>query len=349
MRFPVLAGVLAWALLPAAPLSAAPPAYLLEVKPARRIEAVLLCQVEAPNGVAKDWFVYAALPPDLPSQTRPSGRLAPVGKAGVELSALGRPILSARVPATSAELQKKISVEICYEATLLSRKLVPNAARAEPTAVKPLTAQERKAALASTPLLDFGKSDFQAWLKDNGLRRRKGEGDIDFARRTYKHLLKTCAYQYRHDLDRRSSAVCFSCKSDCGGLSGVLVSALRANDIPARLLVGRMARSDRPDDPPYGQCHVRAEFFAADVGWVPVDVSYGVTSGGEHFGNDPGDHLVQHVDLDLVINPGPLGRKNVQVLQHMEYWVHGQGSGDGVKTQASWKVSQLPLETKPDQ
>jgi transglutaminase-like putative cysteine protease len=347
MRFPVLAGVLACALLPVASLPAAPPAYALQVKPAQRIEAVMVCEVEAPNGIAKDWFVYAALPPDLPSQTRHDGRLTPGGKPALELSSLGRPILSARVPVTSPELQKKVSVEIRYEATLLSRKLVPSDPKAKPAAVTLLTPQERKAALAATPLLDFQKSDFQAWLTDSGLWRHKDEGDIDLARRIYKHLLKICAYQYRNDLDRRSSAVCYSCKSDCGGLSGVLVSALRANDVPARLLVGRVARSDRPGDPPYGQCHVRAEFFAEDVGWVPVDVSYGVTSKFDHFGNDAGDHLVQHVDLDLVVNPAPLGRKNVQVLQHMEYWMYGRGSADGVKTQCSWKVHQLPLEAKP--
>jgi hypothetical protein len=108
-----------------------------------------------------------------------------------------------------------------------------------------------------------------------------------------------------------------------------------------------MAQSDKPGDPEYGTCHVRAEFFAEDVGWVPVDVSYGLTTKNDYFGNDAGDHLVQHVDLDLTVNAGPFGRQDVQVLQDVRYWVSGNGSADGTKVQITWKVSPLPLTPAP--
>src|SRR5207248_1997886 len=83
-------------------------------------------------------------------------------------------------------------------------------------------------------------------------------------------------------------------------LAGVFVCALRANDIPARQMVGRMVKSQTPiDKPPYG-AHSRAEFFAEGVGWVPVDPTFGLgdktPSGLTQFGNDAGDFLVLHLD-----------------------------------------------------
>jgi len=49
--------------------------------------------------------------------------------------------------------------------------------------------------------------------------------------------------------------------SDCGGLATLYVSILRANGIPARCLTGRSIDPNTP--------HVKMDFYAEGVGWVP--------------------------------------------------------------------------------
>jgi transglutaminase-like putative cysteine protease len=73
--------------------------------------------------------------------------------------------------------------------------------------------------------------------------------------------------------------------------------------VPARQLAGHNAISGKRGTSASDlQYHVRAEFFADGVGWVPVDVAFGVVASDAHFGNDAGDHLRLHVDPDLVFD-----------------------------------------------
>jgi transglutaminase-like putative cysteine protease len=72
---------------------------------------------------------------------------------------------------------------------------------------------------------------------------------------------------------------------------------MRASGIPARALYGRYIKDSdkywKDDD----TIHVRAEFFAEDVGWVPVDVAAATGNNPDnYFGQDSGDLLVLHFD-----------------------------------------------------
>jgi len=125
--------------------------------------------------------------------------------------------------------------------------------------------------------------------------------------------------------------------SDCYGLSIAYVSALRAGGVPARVIVGRWARPSVPGKP---QHHCKAEFHLDGVGWVPVDPTVGVESGGEKgFGSDAGDFFIMHVDTDLaVITPG--GRLTIAGLQGISFNITASSSTSAPKlTQdENWKI-----------
>jgi transglutaminase-like putative cysteine protease len=151
-------------------------------------------------------------------------------------------------------------------------------------------------------------------------------------------------------MERSASHVCEAGKSDCGGLSVLFVAALRANQVPARVLVGRWAQSSRPGEQlegeGYYQTHVIAEFWADRVGWVPVDMALGLRKQPEgqefkHFGNDPGNFIALHIDPELLLDRG---RETVRIpwLQGVAYWVTGRGTTEGPRYQESWEVTEKP-------
>jgi transglutaminase-like putative cysteine protease len=151
-------------------------------------------------------------------------------------------------------------------------------------------------------------------------------------------------------MNRHASAVCKAGKSDCGGLSELMVTILRGNDIPARTLVGRWALSSKSKDLvgklPYYQTHVKAEFFAAGVGWVPVDVSSALQDekgdGLSCFGRDPGDFLTMHVNPKLRVDSIHFGKQDVDIMQGPAFWVFGRGSAEPTETHEKWEVRDLP-------
>jgi hypothetical protein len=55
-----------------------------------------------------------------------------------------------------------------------------------------------------------------------------------------------------------------------------------------------------------GQCHVKSEFYATNIGWIPVEMSAAtedkLSNPARYFGVDAGNFLTLHVDPDLVID-----------------------------------------------
>jgi len=76
---------------------------------------------------------------------------------------------------------------------------------------------------------------------------------------------------------------------------------MRANDIPARALLGRYAQSGDGKSG-YGNCHCIADFYADKVGWVPVDLAAAAGSKEplEHFGKLSG-FFIQQMDVDYTV------------------------------------------------
>ena len=334
------------ALVLCATAQAREPRLVLETKDARRVVGTVTFAITTPRLKAAEWTIFVARAPELPGQTRVVSTLAPKGVPAKERSALARPVLVARFPAGD-RTRSALNVKATYEATLRSRHLKPLADGAKPPVVAPLADAARKAALASVGDIDHASPRFQAWLADKGLRRKEGESDLDLGRRVFLALRRLSKYRYARGMDRKASSVCKDCESDCGGLAHVFVGALRANKVPARALYGRWAESAKADDKlggaAYFQWHVKAEFFAAGVGWVPADVSSGVlhdktAEGLRYFGHDDGDFIVFHVDPDLKVDTGRFGVQPLGNLQAPAYWVRGKGTAEGAAAKEGWTV-----------
>jgi hypothetical protein len=328
------------------------PAYLIRAEFARRIEAVCTRDVRAPQAKAQEWLVAAARIPEMPGrQIKVSTTMSPQAADAVELSAEKRPILFARFPVRTRKFEQALSIRVTSRADLLSRHLLPLEPGVRPPPVAPLSARERQTYLASTATLNFGDKAFQSWLDGKGLRRREREGDVDLGRRVFLAVTRNMSYELLAKMDRRAAQVCQAGKSDCGGLAAVFVAALRANGVPARLVVGRWALSAKPGATvgglPFQQQHVKAEFYAAGVGWVPADLSSAVLhdqnppGGLRYFGHDDGDFLVMHFDDDLIVDTVYFGRETVSVLQGPQWWLSGSGRLDGATTTDDWQVRVL--------
>src|SRR5216683_5005450 len=325
------------------------PQYTLKFAETRRIEAVLTYEITMPKLAAQEWIVYAAKAPELSGQIQPSATMEPGGKASVELSPERRPVMMARVSAQNGRTHE-IILHVKYQATLRSRELTPiKAGRAAP-AVASLLEKARQAALELGGEFDWKTEPVQKWIRDHRLERKKDESDIDFARRVFVAIKRNFTYEFKSEMNRHASAVCKAGKSDCGGLSQFLVTILRGNEIPARTLVGRWAQSSKTKelvgDLPYYQTHVKAEFFAAGIGWVPVDIATGLLDekgdGLRCFGDDPGDFLVMHVNPKMRLDSIHFGKQDVDCLQGPAYWVMGRGGLEPTVTHEQWEVRTLP-------
>jgi hypothetical protein len=317
--------------------------YALEVDRAKRVTAIYTCNIHAPRLVATNWIFFATRPPDLTGQRILQATMTPAGTAVADLSPLCRPLLRAEVAVQNDSQRYGAAVEVRYEADLFARRLVA-AGRARLAEVN-LTAGQRRLALRPAGLMDYTIGKFRAWMARNGLTREAKEGEVDFGRRVFQFIAKDFHYEYLGDEQDRSLAnVTAVKKSDCGGLCVLFVAAMRSQGIPARALVGRWATSATHGKHGDSQEHVKAEFFAQDVGWVPVDLSSAILSDKTaeklaYFGRDPGDHLAFCVDTDVPIDTRYFGVKRITWLQSACYWAKGAGNFDGESTSEDWKVT----------
>jgi hypothetical protein len=234
----------------------------------------------------------------------------------------------------------------------MGRHLVPFPPGMKPPVVPALGEDERKAALRATAIVNHDDEAFQKWLDTHKLRRQKKEVDVDFARRVFLAIKKSMVYKRPFDHDGKATSTCQAGRGDCGCLSTVFVAALRANNIPARELSGRLVKTEKPFDKCEYGIHVRTEFFAEGVGWVPADPTYGLGDrsrlGLNFFGNDVGDLLVSHIDGELLVEHKLAGKTmSLPRLQSAHY--HGlsiSGNFENSETKESWQIRELPLDPK---
>jgi transglutaminase-like putative cysteine protease len=330
-----------------------PVAYALETHETKRIEATLTYSARYNQLQVKEWIVFIAQAPETTAQKKVKTRVEPKGESVMERGDFKRPLFLVRIPAKTVTLSEGFQVRVIYEATLYTRKLIPLAADAKSPPVPDLPEKVRKSALAAAGDVDHETPAFRAWLKEEKLTRQPKETDLDFARHSFLALCGKFKYEFRNNgaMDRLASSVCKGTGSDCGGLSALFCAVMRANGILARELVGRWARSDDPSETlggePYHQWHIKAEFFAKGIGWVPVDLASAVlhdksAQGLRFFGDDPGDFLTFHLDTDLDVDTIHFGRKMAHNLQNPAYWMTGKGSADKPVVTEEWKVKELP-------
>jgi transglutaminase-like putative cysteine protease len=193
--------------------------------------------------------------------------------------------------------------------------------------------------------MDYNAPAFQQWLTANGLRKKSGEGDIDFAWRAFSFIKARYFYHFDPKQDRAASKLCQTDNSDCGGLSGLFISALRANGVPARNLTGRVALTAGSND--QGQHHVEADFFADGIGWVPVNIAPAAGNAKRSpymdFARFNGDFLAFHADGGMVFDTLWFGKPTVDGEQGVYHSVRGSGNFDGATDTEDWQVTSSHL------
>lgn len=315
--------------------------YHLETVRVGAVDAVLTNRIHAPKVSAQEWIIAAPIPPEHPTQSGVTLRLRvegsdATGRRGVELSELRRPILTAQVPVKGEALKSSIGFHLDYAATLHRRKLVPGKPKA---AVAQLDEAERRRFLASTEITNWKDTGFQEWRDATGLRRREGEKDLAFAYRAFVDLAGRGTYKANGG-DLRPSEVCRTLETDCGGFALLITAVLRAGGVPARTLWGRWAMPEQGD---YKQWHVKGEFFAEGVGWVPVELAGAIAwhdvGADACFGIDEGNFITLHVDTDMVIDSLRFGQQDIGWRQGVLWWVFGGGALDDLVESESWQVT----------
>jgi transglutaminase-like putative cysteine protease len=323
-------------------------AYCMETAPSRMISAAYTYSVLAPNMLAREWVMFVPRPPNLPSQVVTNARTSPQGSIFIDLSPRHQPLFRARIQAAAPLGDREITFQLLFDAELFSRRLVQTGSGCSGgRLVEQLANEERWLSLRPTGQFDYPAKSLQMWSAARGLVRGSDEGEIDFARRVFQAITVSFHYEYLGEQNRSASYVAQIGKSDCGGLCNLFVALLRAQGVPARTLAGRWAISANPGqrvgNVTFFQEHVKAEFFAQGVGWVPVDLSSAVLYDQSpdkllHFGNDSGNFVTIHMDSDLTFDTLLCGIKTMTLLQKASYWASGSGSFDGVTISENWTV-----------
>ena len=340
-------------LLCCAAAGAQQPSHRIEATDHQKVSATLTYELRTTNFAVTKWMIFLPEPPELPSQGKVKTSANPVGKIVAEKSPLARKVRYIEIAVAKPVPGMGVSMKHEVEAVLRSRKLVELQEGEKPPAVAPLTAVERKCYLSSTTHVDHDTRAFQDWLDAKKLRRTKAENPLDFAARVLEVIRADYTYRFDPDEDRRASVACATDRTDCAGMTYLFVAAMRANDVPARGLVGRLALPREPGTDRsqlgYERPHIRAEMYLWGVGWVPVDATYahsGKSQVSAYIGHDPGDLLVLHIDVDLRL-PYPDKEREVQYLQvGPSYWATGKGAFDGEYGPTGWDLKATRIEKK---
>jgi transglutaminase-like putative cysteine protease len=308
--------------------------YQVAIEPAKRIRATLAETVTFTRAAATEWSLTAAYPPDFEGQSgaQATFRVDQIPFAEVsparDTSPLQKPLVHVHWLVPEGNASSGFRAECVYEVTIQRRTL---AVGAGDRPVRPLSTAERSVYLASNKYHDFRSNPFQTWLRKHDLKRWDSERDLDFAYRALETLSKTLSYRFDATQNRVASKVCAAGWSDCGGLSAVYVAILRANGIPARCLVGWNVKPAGP--------HARADFYAREVGWVPVDPAAAASAREINacFGKDFSDMVIMHVDLMAS------GRDLFFVQGFGMVMGQGEGTFQGMRKESELTVEDLPL------
>jgi len=114
-------------------------------------------------------------------------------------------------------------------------------------------------------------------------------------------------------------------KGNCTDFHSLFISLARAEEIPARFVIGFPLKKDPAGTIPGYHCW--AEFWLEGVGWVPVDASEAAKSTEPTrrdylFGNLDPDRIQFTVGRDLLLDPPPCA-------EPLNYFIYPHAEGDG--------------------
>jgi len=139
---------------------------------------------------------------------------------------------------------------------------------------------------------------------------------VEVCRRIYNFVIDYMTYGVAQPSGAKN--VYLAKKGDCGGYSSLFVALARAAGIPARVVVGGWSSSATSQ---YSNWHVWAEFYLQNIGWIPVDPSYGATSATNrsyYFGNLDNSRYIASKGLNI-----PLGEYCPVLFQGCCWWWWG--------------------------
>lgn len=317
-------------------------------QPSRIVHAKLAVTITTPSFEADAWIFALPETPTTPGQDVRKFSTTPVSREIFGRSALRTPIRHCRIEAASNELKTSASFQSDSEVLLYTRSLVYGKAVRPRSNVEKLSDSSRSLYLRPSTECDYATDAFRNWKESNKFTRTRREGEVRFAQRVFKSLVNGYQYLYIPAQNRTASVLCQTTKTDCGGLSILFAAVMRSEGIPARAMSGRWAKSavdgETVDGQRYYQYHVIAEFYAAGVGWVPVDPSSAILHDKteaklSYFGQDPANFVVLHIDTGIEFDTEMHGDYRTAFFQIPLFWVKGTGTLDSRTLNEVWDVT----------
>ncbi len=150
----------------------------------------------------------------------------------------------------------------------------------------------------------------------DSLWEQSGQHIIGYARLCYEYVGANYKYLNPNTGIHPIADILTAGGGDCGNLSSLFVTLLRAKRIPARHIV-----TVRPDN----SYHVWSDFYLEKYGWIPVDVTMKLDfPNGDFFGYCRGDGIVMSDDICFDIEPLPNENYPAVLLQNYYYWYYGE-------------------------
>lgn len=328
------------------------PAYHLVRKPIARVTATAIDTLR-PTLDIQEWLPVATAMPELDRQQNVSTQMLIPGHAGDiaalrDRTVLQRPYLIGDIYETGRQLQ----VTMAYRATLMETKLV---AGAPATPVADLSPEERERYTSPSSPLDFLDPDFIAWKRRNGLTKGGGETDVNYAFRVFRWIVQHAHYIRKYG-EFSATKICAdpNLEGACGHLASLFAATMRSENIPSRLLFGRLALPSPPEEAKAHffptMVHAKAEVWLQGIGWAPVEVPSALGSKSDqemlkYFGYDPGEFLTMHIDDDLRIVLSRYGPRSLVCAQVAMVWTNPPGEWSA-QTQEDWKITRVPIPEK---
>jgi len=151
---------------------------------------------------------------------------------------------------------------------------------------------------------------------------------MEKARALYDYVFTTMRYDKSGTGWGRGDAewACDAKRGNCTDFHSLFISMARSQGIPARFEIGfpLPANKDSGEIPGY---HCWAEFYDAQYGWVPIDISEGwkaPTLKDYYFGDHDANRVQFSLGRDLILNPRQVG-------DPLNYFVYPYAEVDGRK------------------
>ncbi len=160
----------------------------------------------------------------------------------------------------------------------------------------------------------------------------ESDGNIlTYSKKAYLYTAQGFTYQNAYTGIHPMSEIISQNGGDCGNLSSIFISLLRARGIPAHHLIGVNTK---------GKFHAYSEFYLEGTGWIPVDVTYKNSDPrGDYFGKVSlkSQLMIVSNDVNITVEREPGQMVTEPLLQSFLWWAWGKG--DFNKLKPNLKVS----------